>query len=205
MLSPSSNIKSKQTRFAYTYTLSGDYEYFENMIYDSEQLNDPVEEGNIKFPMSLNTGFNISKSDNWLIGLDYNYSKWGEYRLFNSKDNYLENINEIIIGGYFIPKLEDIHNYWNKVQYRLGFSYSSGYLNLDAIQNFESINSGLLKEYKISFGLGMPIPKNKSQFNFGAQFGIRGAQENLLIRENYIKLIFSMTFNDKWFKKRKIE
>ena len=51
----------------------------------------------------------------------------------------------------------------------------------------------------------MPIPKNKSQLNFGVQFGHRGSNEGVLIDEKYINFIFSMTFNDKWFKKRKIE
>ena len=41
--------------------------------------------------------------------------------------------------------------------------------------------------------------------NFGLQFGKRGANESILIDEKYINFIFSMTFNDKWFKKRKIQ
>ena len=82
---------------------------------------------------------------------------------------------------------------------------ASGYLNLNSFQSAQENDIGLLKDYKISLGLGMPIPKNKSQLNFGVQFGHRGSNEGVLIDERYINFIFSMTFNDKWFKKRKIE
>ena len=47
--------------------------------------------------------------------------------------------------------------------------------------------------------------ENTSQLNFGLQFGKRGSSDGSLVDEKYINFIFSMTFNDKWFKKRKIE
>ena len=125
--------------------------------------------------------------------------------VFVNSFNYIVNLNEFIIGGYFVPKFDDIHNYWNKVQYRLGVSFSTGYLNLSSID--PNINTGneLLRDLKLSIGFGMPIPKNTSQLNFGLQFGKRGSSDGSLVDEKYINFIFSMTFNDKWFKKRKIE
>ena len=200
IFSPQSQLKSTANLYSYTYTLSGQYEYFGDSIYDVNE-----EEGFMQLPTNISVGLNLYKKNNWLIGFDYNYTNWDNYRLFNNNSNYIENLNEFILGGYFTPKIDDIHNYWNKVQYRLGVSYASGYLNLNSFQLAQENNIGSLKDYKISFGLGMPIPKNKSQLNFGVQFGHRGSNEGVLIDEKYINFIFSMTFNDKWFKKRKIE
>ncbi len=198
--SPTSQLKATKKLYSYTYTLSGQYEYFGDTIYNINE-----EEGFMQLPMHINAGINLYKKNNWLIGFDYNYTNWDNYRLFNNSSDHIENLNEFILGGYFIPNLDDIHNYWNKVQYRLCVSYSSGYLDLNSFESIQENSSFLLKDYKITLGLGMPIPKNKSQLNLGIQFGKRGSDESILIDEKYINFIFSMTFNDKWFKKRKIQ
>ena len=197
--SPQANLASSQDIFANTYTLSGASESFRDTIKDVNEQN-----GYMQFPAFLSAGLNLYNANNWLFGIDYNFSNWKNYKLFNNSFDYIENLNEFIIGGYFVPKFDDIHNYWNKVQYRLGVSYSTGYLNLSSIQNIDTGNE-LLRDLKLSIGFGMPIPKNTSQLNFGLQFGKRGSSDGSLVDEKYINFIFSMTFNDKWFKKRKIE
>ena len=197
--SPQANLASSQDIFANTYTLSGASESFRDTIKDVNEQN-----GYMQFPTFLSAGLNLYNANNWLFGIDYNFSNWKNYKLFNNSFDYIENLNEFIIGGYFVPKFDDIHNYWNKVQYRLGVSYSTGYLNLSSIQNIDTGNE-LLRDLKLSIGFGMPIPKNTSQLNFGLQFGKRGSSDGSLVDEKYINFIFSMTFNDKWFKKRKIE
>ena len=197
--SPQANLASSQDIFANTYTLSGASESFRDTIKDVNEQN-----GYMQFPTFLSAGLNLYNANNWLFGIDYNFSNWKNYKLFNNSFDYIENLNEFIIGGYFVPKFDDIHNYWNKVQYRLGVSYSTGYLNLSSIQNIDTGNE-LLRDVKLSIGFGMPIPKNTSQLNFGLQFGKRGSSDGSLVDEKYINFIFSMTFNDKWFKKRKIE
>ena len=116
----------------------------------------------------------------------------------------MDNLSNIIIGGYWIPKYSDIHNYWNTVQYRFGLRYSNGYLDLNSFDS-NSSSSLLLNDYSLSLGLGLPIPKNLSEANIGFQYGIRGTTNNNLIQERYFKIIFSITFNDKWFNKRKID
>ena len=142
--------------------------HLEDTIKDINEQN-----GYTQFPTFLSAGLNLYNANNWLFGIDYNFSNWKNYKLFNNSFDYIENLNEFIIGGYFVPKFDDIHNYWNKVQYRLGVSYSTGYLNLSSIQNVET-GSELLRDLKLSMHLfGMPIPKNTSQLNFGLQFGKR--------------------------------
>jgi len=197
--SPQTNLASSQDIFANTYTLLGASESLRDTIKDVNEQN-----GYMQFPNFINAGLNLYNANIWLIGIDYNFTNWKNYKLFNNSFNYIENLNEFIIGGYFVPKFDDIHNYWNKVQYRFGVSYSTGYLNLSSIQNIDSGNE-LLRDLKFSIGFGMPIPKNISQLNFGIQFGKRGSSDSSLVDEKYINFIFSMTFNDKWFKKRKIE
>tara|TARA_B100001287_G_C22679572_1_gene529600 strand:+ start:355 stop:1662 length:1308 start_codon:yes stop_codon:yes gene_type:complete len=199
IFSPQTNLSSSQDIFANTFTLSGASESFRDTIKDINEQN-----GYMQFPNFFSAGLNLYNTNNWLLGIDYNFTNWKNYTLFNNSFDYIENLNEFIVGGYFLPKFDDIHNYWNRVQYRIGLSYSTGYLNLNSIQNIDS-DTEMLRDLKLSIGFGMPIPKNTSQLNFGFQFGKRGSSNGSLVDEKYINFIFSMTFNDKWFNKRKIE
>ena len=199
VFSPSVDMRGKTNIFSNTYTVSGDYEYFGDTI--SDYL---IQQGYIKMPTFLGFGVNISKGKHWLIGMDYNYSQWSDYSSFEEDITYMDNLNTFVLGGYWTPNLSDIHNYWNTVQYRFGLSFSQGYLDLNYLKDLQ-LSSGLLKDYKISLGLGLPIPKNLSEANIGFQYGLRGTNDNNLINEKYFNIIFSITFNDKWFAKRKID
>lgn len=199
VFSPSVDMNGKTTIFANTYTLSGDYEYFGDTISDYTARN-----GYVKMPSFLGFGINLSKGKNWLLGIDYNYTTWNDYSSFGEDITYMDNLNTFILGGYWVPKLSDIHNYWNTVQYRFGLSFSKGYLDLNYLADLD-MQSPLLKDYTISLGLGLPIPKNLSEANIGFQYGFRGTKDNNLIHEKYFNIIFSITFNDKWFTKRKID
>ena len=57
----------------------------------------------------------------------------------------------------------------------------------------------------------MALPRNKvySKANLGFRYGVRKAENDFLtgdnIDENYLTVYLSMTLNEKWFKKRKIQ
>jgi hypothetical protein len=40
-----------------------------------------------------------------------------------------------------------------------------------------------------------------SMVNFAASYGVRGTKDNGLIKEEYFKLIISVSLSDKWFRK----
>ena len=107
------------------------------------------------------------------------------------------------MGGFFIPNKDDIYNYFNTIKYRLGVSYVSGYLDVGSISNNSSEK---LKDISFSFGMGLPIKKSISTANIGYKYGIVGDDSRTnYIKENYFSIYFSMTLNEKWFNKRKIQ
>ena len=97
-----------------------------------------------------------------------------------------------------------IYNYFNRVQYRLGLSYSFGYLDLSQLN---SLNEGasILKECSISAGLGLPMKKVSSMANLGFKYNITISNSIDMINHRYLMIYLSMTLNEKWFKKIKIE
>ena len=123
----------------------------------------------------------------------------------NSSFNY-EKSNRISLGGFYLPKVNSISSYWDRVTYRAGLRYEKVGLAIDGSgtgTNFTSIN-----DFGMSFGLGLPL-KQLSNVNLGFEYGQRGTTSNNLIQENYFnfRLSFSLTASgaQSWFQKRKID
>ena len=74
--SPQANLASSQDIFANTYTLSGASESFRDTIKDVNEQN-----GYMQFPTFLSAGLNLYNANNWLLGIDYNFSNWKNYNI----------------------------------------------------------------------------------------------------------------------------
>jgi hypothetical protein len=86
------------------------------------------------------------------------------------------------------------------VTYRAGFRYENlGF----KVQNQSITDIG------INFGLGIPLKRSSSAFvnfsniNVNFEYGQRGTRNANLIKEDYFSMSLSISFNDKWFEKRK--
>ena len=64
----------------------------------------------------------------------------------------------------------------------------------------ESINDTAL-----TLGLGLPVGGALSNINLGMEYGKRGTTNAGLIQENYLNISIGLSFNDKWFVKRKFD
>ncbi len=85
----------------------------------------------------------------------------------------------------------------------MGLRYSDTYLQL---------NNNQLKQYGISFGLGIPLTnstKSLSMINFGCEVGRKGTTENQLLQENFFNFFvgfsISPAIHEEWFHKRKYD
>ena len=202
-LSPKKEMYSQSRIFQNTYSSSGNYENLIDTILDVT-----VDNNDIIMPLNASIGLSIGLKSKWLVGLDYKYTNWEEYANRTSTYSYMRDRNEIVFGGKFTPKKNDIHNYFNQIEYRMGFSYGVGYLDLiDALGDFNDSESDsyLMEDIAITIGMGLPINKRSSIANVGLKYGTRINVEDNIINENYLTVYFSMTLNEKWFKKRKIE
>ena len=200
---PERKIKSETNLFQHTYVTSGEFESFVDTIL---YLQNNVE--NMIMPSEYAIGISIESDSKWLLGIDYKYTNWEKYGQSLSY-NYMSDKNELIIGAKLIPKKTDIHNYFNRVQYSLGVSYASGYLDLLRATNTQGIESNVLTDLGLTFGMALPMNKVYSKANLGVRCGFRQAENDFIngdnIDEKYLTIYLSMTLNEKWFKKRKIE
>ena len=160
----------------------------------------------ISLPLEASIGFSIQSNTKWLIGLEYKNVNWREYNESEIDVCCMHSSNEFIIGGFFTPDKDDIYNYFNRVQYRFGLSYSMGYLDLTDLYNENATEKNPLTHFSGSFGMALPINQVSSTANISFRYGFinNGFSDNY-IKERYFSIYLAMTLNEKWFNKIKIQ
>ena len=166
--------------------------------------------GNFNMPVVTNIGVGLGKLNKWYTGLEY------EFRDAIDTNGYLDNTssaytfgsaNRLSLGGFYIPKINSINSYFERVTYRAGIRFENTGLLVNGTpssNNFTSIN-----DFGISFGLGLPLGNRVSNLNLGFEYGKKGTTNNNLIQENYFNIRASLSLNAignlSWFQKRKID
>jgi len=163
-----------------------------------ESFRDTIEsrienDGYLTLPDKYSFGFTLQKTDKWLIGADYSWQNWSEYKAFERSDS-LKNTMSVNIGGEFTPSSSITSSYWKRVKYRAGFRFNKTYLN---------IRDNQINEFGISFGMGLPIPRSLSTFNFAVEVGRRGTTAAGLIQNNYLRITLGISVWERWFVKNK--
>ncbi|WP_257657186.1 hypothetical protein [Parapedobacter lycopersici] len=149
----------------------------------------------IKMPMKHSIGFTLTKTNKWMVGGDFNYAKWSDYREGATDPGFTDSYG-FAVGGQFTPDASSI-NYLNLIDYRLGFKANKLYLNLQDQD---------IKQMAITVGFGFPLASlfggTFYKINFSSEFGQMGTLSNNLVRERYINFNLGFTLNDRWFVRR---
>ena len=150
--------------------------------------------GSMKLPLDIGAGISFLYGSKWVATIDVKQCNWKDATIdFNP--NKLTTNNSFRGGLEFSPK-EDKRFFRQTTKYRLGYRYETGYLKLYNNQ---------IHEQALSFGIGIPIRKDKNFANFSVELGTRGTKVAHLVKENFVKLNCSFNLWDKWFIKRQIE
>jgi hypothetical protein len=154
----------------------------------------------LKLPLLHSFGISIQKYNKWLIGADYRTGKWSDLSIGDANQE-LQDTYGFSVGGQITPDINSIGSYFNRVDYRLGFTYDKTYVQL---------NNQDIKQMAITFGFGFPLASSptRSSFykmNFTTELGRRGTLANGLLQENYINLHLGFTLNDRWFRRFKFD
>ena len=174
-----------------------------------ETISSSTISGKYKLPLKSILGVGIGKYDKWHVGVEYQNQDALQSEGFanNTSSTYrYEQSNRFSLGGFYIPKINSISSYFERITYRAGLRYEKLGLAIDGASagaNFTSI-----EDFGMSFGLGVPL-KQASSVNLGFEFGKRGTTSNSLIQENYFNFRLSLSLTaagaQSWFRKRKID
>lgn len=162
------------------------------------------EPGRVMVPQKLGFGLAMEKYLKYTVGVDITLQQWenfGSYRpdslqvVSNGNDDGLQNSLKVALGGEYIPDISSVSSYFKRVAYRIGFNYQHTPF---------SVNNEQIKDMGISFGMALPL-SNLSSLNLAFETGRRGTTSNDLIQENYFKVLLGISFNDRWFVRRRYD
>lgn len=161
------------------------------------------EPGSVVLPQKLGFGLGLEKSLKYIVGVDITLQQWenfGSYQpdsiqLARSNNDGLRNSMKVSVGGEYIPDVSSINSYLKRATYRLGFTYQHTPF---------FVNNEQIKDIGVSFGFGLPL-SSLSSLNLAFETGRRGATSNSLVQENYFKILLGVSFNDRWFIRRRFE
>jgi hypothetical protein len=169
---------------------------FEGIVEDIsfDEINEDV-----KIASKYSFGAGIGENRKWFAGAEY--SAQGANKLANRFDDVtsagFESSYRISVGGYYVPNYMSYNSYLNRITYRAGVRYE----NTGLVVNGEEI-----KDLGLSLGVGLPLGGSyvgSSNLNLGFEMGKRGTTSAGLVQENYVGLFVSLSFNDRWFVKRR--
>jgi long-subunit fatty acid transport protein len=159
-----------------------------------------VPDTTIKLPQTTSFSIAIGEEKKWSVGSEIthrNSSTYSNRFVDAGSQSSFENSTRYIVGGYYIPKYNSFNNYLERINYRLGMRYEkTGLL----------INDQSVEDQAITLGFGLPMNANVgSNLNIGLELGKRGKTSYGLVQDNYFNVSVGLSFNDVWFKRRKIE
>jgi len=151
----------------------------------------------ITLPLSAGAGVSYVKKNKLEINADYIFQAWSKAKFpFGITNELIKDRSVIAVGGEYVPDKFSIRSYYRRIAYRGGLRYENSYI---------AINNQQIKDFGMSFGVGLPIYRSNSTVNISAEIGKRGSTKNNLIRENYAKLNFNVNLYDLWFIKRRFD
>jgi hypothetical protein len=160
--------------------------------------------GKIVNPMKTGLGVGLGKDNKWYVGLNYEFQDALNLQgsILTSSSYKYNNSSKVAIGGFYLPKDNSISSYWQRVIYRAGFRYENTGLMINGTGTIGDFTE--ITDFGISFGLGLPL-KDLSNLNLGVEYGQKGSTANNLIQENYFNFKLSLSLNDIWFRKKRID
>nr|MDQ3394658.1 hypothetical protein [Bacteroidota bacterium] len=163
-----------------------------------------INKGLINLPSSLGFGVSLYKTFKWSIASDITLQNWSTFRDFNGLNEGMTNSYKIALGGDYTPDIASIDSYFKRITYRMGINYENSPITISGVDISGEAYSNQIKDFGITFGTSLPVSRFSS-LDMAFRLGRRGTLSNNLIKEDYFRVFLGVTFNDKWFQRRKFD
>lgn len=146
-------------------------------------------------PMSLGIGLSYVYDQRLTVGTDFTFQKWSSVAYMNEKDVFC-NRTKIALGAEYFPNPMG-RSYLAHIKYRVGAYYSQPYYKINGVR--------AANEYGVTAGFGLPIPRTRSVLSLSAQYVRTEGKTPAFLNENTLRVCVGVTFNERWFFKRKVD
>ena len=161
----------------------------------------------LELPNTFGVGFTYNYDKRLTVGADYSLQQWSKtkFGVNTSDDAVREDFNEtytycnrhkVSVGAEYIPNLMG-RSYLSHIKYRLGAYYTTPYYKVGGKE--------ATREYGVTAGFGLPVPRSRSILSISGQFVRISGQESAFVNENIFRVSIGLTFNERWFFKRRVE
>jgi long-subunit fatty acid transport protein len=143
----------------------------------------------ISIPPRLNGGISFVLSNMYKFNLDYEYQPWSDFKLGDVKSQNLRNAQKFSTAFEYIPIRRAGMSLWEQMVWRAGLSYEETQYKF----NGQGIN-----QYSVFGGFSFPMGIENT-IDLGIEYGIRGTEDNNLLKENFVKLYLGISLGELWF------
>jgi hypothetical protein len=167
-----------------------------------------------QIPQTFGAGLTY-QTENFLVGVDGTYQLWKNSAYSSQLDGLTDNnryndLYRINAGAEYVIDPYS-QNFFNRIRFRGGISYSNSYINV-SVSNPESsqnIGMGSFNEYGINIGLGLPFHDLRtghlSMLNIGFGYSRQDPNSQFMVGQDMFKISVNMNVNELWFFKRQFE
>ena len=148
----------------------------------------------VSVPPVIGFGVCFEKPNKFMLGIDGSVQNWSSSNLINNSLK-LQSSYRFKIGSEYVPDATS-RKFVKNIAYRIGAKYE---------QTAFIINGISISQMGFTFGFGLPVTRQSSRLNIGFEIGSRGTTEGGLIAEIYYQGYFGISFNERWFHRKKIE
>lgn len=146
-------------------------------------------------PATFGVGLAYVYDNRLTVSTDFMTQNWSKTK-FMGEENVMCDRTRIGVGAEYIPNHMG-RSFFSHVKYRLGGYYSKPYYKIEGMK--------AAKEYGVTAGFGLPIPRTRSVVSLSAQYvQTKGAVADFL-NEKTFRICVGVTFNERWFYKWKVE
>ena len=145
-------------------------------------------------PTTFGVGLAYVYDNRLTVAADVTYQNWDKVSFEGNKDFFCKR-GKVALGAEFIPNPNG-RTYLANVKYRVGAYYSKPYYKVNGVRAAD--------EYGVTAGFGLPIPRTRSSLHLSAQYVHVDGKAGGLLDENTLRICIGITFNERWFFKRKV-
>lgn len=154
--------------------------------------------GNYEMPNTLGGGISYTHGTKFNGEINFTYQDWSKVAYkpltgFENDNTKFNNRWKVAAGVQFVPDARG--GYLKRIAYRMGAYYNNDYLN---------VMGNKVRDYGLSLGFGFPALGSKTLVNLGVEWKHRYTSPVNLIKEDYLNVSLSVSFNEMWFWKNKI-
>jgi len=145
-----------------------------------------------EIPTKYTFGAIFGWNNEYLVLLDYVFQPWNEYTFNNTFEKNFKELTKISLGFQYKPEVRSIHaSSWEQMSLRCGLSFE------ETQYSFEGNN---VDQYSVHAGVTF-LFSSINMIDISVAAGIRGKNENNLVKEEFIKAALTLSLGELWFQR----